>query len=94
MPDVETTCVQCRETFLFTEKEQELFYQRNMMPPQRCTKCRAKKAGTVADDSRKRFEIVCDHCGKHDQVPFQPKVGRSVLCRECHEASKSRARFA
>jgi CxxC-x17-CxxC domain-containing protein len=27
-------------------------------------------------------------------VPFQPKVGRTVLCRECHEASRSRARFA
>jgi CxxC-x17-CxxC domain-containing protein len=37
---------------------------------------------------------VCDNCGKHDQVPFQPKVGRTVLCRECHEASRSRARFA
>ena len=39
MPDVETTCVRCKETFLFTEKEQEIFYQRNMMPPQRCAKC-------------------------------------------------------
>jgi CxxC-x17-CxxC domain-containing protein len=27
-------------------------------------------------------------------VPFQPKVGRSVLCKECHESSRSRARFA
>ena len=93
MPDTDITCVQCKETFLFTEKEQEMFYQRNMPSPQRCSNCRPKKKA-VADDSRKRFEIVCDHCGKHDQVPFQPKVGRSVLCRECHEASKSRARFA
>ena len=42
MPDIEIPCVQCREIFLFTEKEQEMFYQRNMMPPQRCAKCRAK----------------------------------------------------
>lgn len=41
-----------------------------------------------------KFEIVCDHCGKHDHVPFQPKVGREVLCRECFNASKSRMRFA
>lgn len=93
MPDVEIICVQCKEVFLFTEKEQESFYQRNLMAPQRCHKCRAKKAaqGTEAPT---RFEIVCDNCGKHDQVPFQPKVGRSVLCRECHEASRSRAKFA
>lgn len=93
MPDVDITCVQCKETFLFSEKDQEIFYQRNMPPPQRCSKCRPKK-NAVPDPGRVRFEIVCDHCGKHDQVPFQPKVGRSVLCRECHEASRSRARFA
>lgn len=93
MPDVEIPCVQCKETFLFTEKEQEMFYQRNMMAPQRCLRCRSKKAAASAD-APKRYEIVCDHCGKHDTVPFQPKVGRSVLCKECHESSRSRARFA
>ena len=95
MPDLEIPCVQCKEIFLFTEKEQEIFYQRNMMQPQRCAKCRSKKAAAPSgDDTKKRFEIVCDHCGKHDQVPFQPKLGRVVLCRDCHEASRSRARFA
>lgn len=93
MPDIEIPCVQCKEIFLYTEKEQEVFYQRNMMAPQRCPKCRSKKAATGAD-APKRFEIVCDNCGKHDQVPFQPKVGRPVLCKECYNASKSRLRFA
>lgn len=93
MPDVETTCVQCKQTFLFTEKEQEIFYQRNMMPPQRCAKCRSKKAAE-GDGAPKKYEIVCDNCGRRDQVPFQPKVGRTVFCRDCHEASRSRARFA
>ena len=93
MPDVETTCVQCKETFLFTEKEQEIFYQRNMMPPQRCAKCRSKKAGE-GDEAPKRFEIVCDNCGRHDQVPFQPKAGRSVMCKECYNSSRSRSRIA
>ncbi|MBX3289427.1 MAG: zinc-ribbon domain containing protein [Acidobacteria bacterium] len=93
MPDVEIVCVQCKEVFFFSEKEQEQFYQRNMMAPQRCLKCRSKKAA-AGEDAPKRFEIVCDNCGKHDQVPFQPKTGRTVLCRECHEASRSRARYA
>lgn len=64
-----------------------------MMPPQRCTKCRSKKAA-MREDAPERFEMVCDNCGKHDTVPFQPKVGRSVLCKECYESSRSRARFA
>ncbi len=97
MPDVETTCVQCKEQFIFSEKEQELFYQRNMPSPQRCPNCRSKKKAAKAaseNGAKVKFEIVCDNCGKHDQVPFQPKTGRTVFCRECHEASRSRARFA
>ncbi len=93
MPDVEMPCVQCRENFIFNEKDQEIFYQRNMMTPQRCPKCRSKKA-VLRSDAPKRFEIACDNCGRHDTVPFQPKVGRSVLCKDCHQASRSRARVA
>ena len=48
MPDTEMSCVQCKEAFIFTEKEQGIFYQRNMMPPQRCGKCRSKKAAAAA----------------------------------------------
>ncbi len=93
MPDVDIACVQCREIFIFSEKDQETFYQRNMMTPQRCSKCRSKKAA-LREDAPTRFEIVCDNCGRHDQVPFQPKVGRSVLCKDCFEAGRSRARHA
>ena len=93
MPDIDISCVQCKENFVFSEKEQETFYQRNMMAPQRCPKCRSKKAA-LRTDAPARFEIVCDHCGRHDTVPFQPKDGRSVLCRDCHEATRSRARNA
>jgi len=91
MPDVEIACIQCKDVFKFTEKEQEMFYQRNMMAPQRCARCRSKKAA-MRDDAPTRYEIACDHCGKHDTVPFQPKVGRSVLCKDCLEASRSKIR--
>lgn len=93
MPDVEIPCVQCKEVFIFSEKEQHSFYQRNMASPQRCQKCRFKKKAKPSSLGSK-FEIVCDNCGKHDHVPFQPKTGRSVLCRECFQASRTRARVA
>ncbi len=93
MPDVNITCVQCNTDFVFSEKDQEFFYQRNMMPPQRCTNCRGKKSAKK-EKSGGRFEIVCDHCGRHDSVPFQPKVGRSVLCKDCYMASQTRSRSA
>ncbi len=91
MPDVDITCVQCKEVFNFSQLEQEKFYQRNMMTPQRCPKCRSKKAATN-ENAPTRFEIVCDNCGKHDQVPFQPKVGRSIMCKDCFQASRTKSR--
>ena len=93
MPDIEIPCVQCKEIFVFSEKDQDQYYQRNMMQPQRCMRCRSKKAA-MRDDAPTRYEIVCDHCGRHDTVPFQPKTGRSILCKECHESSRSRVRGA
>ena len=93
MPDLELPCVQCKEIFLYNEKEQMLNYQRNLAQPQRCAKCRSKKAAE-GENAPSRFEIVCDHCGKHDSVPFQPKAGRSVLCKECYNSSRSRSRHA
>jgi len=92
MPEVEINCVQCKEIFIFSEKEQEIFYQRNMMTPQRCPQCRSKKM-VNKKDTIKLFEIVCDHCGKRDKVPFQPKVGRAVLCKDCYNANRSKTRM-
>lgn len=93
MPDVDITCLQCKENFSFTEQEQEKFYQRNMTSPQRCPKCRSKKAAS-RENAPTRFEIVCDNCGRHDHVPFQPKVGRSVLCKDCFQAVRTKSRAA
>ncbi len=92
MPDLELSCVRCGAKFVFTEKEQKIFYQRNLYHPPYCQKCRSKKVAKSAE-APKKYEIICDHCGKHDTVPFQPKVGREVLCRYCHNAVRARPRF-
>ena len=97
MPDVEIKCVQCNEVFLFSEKDQETFYRRNMPPPQRCENCRPtrKKIAKAAQSGESpRYEIVCDRCGKKDAVPFAPKPGRTILCSDCHGANRSRSRYA
>ena len=99
MPDLELSCIQCQSNFTFTERDQDFFYQRNQPQPQRCDKCRPtrKKLAMAAanpDNSPQRYEIVCDRCGKKDLVPFAPKPGRNVLCGNCHQANRSRTRFA
>jgi CxxC-x17-CxxC domain-containing protein len=34
-------------------------------------------------EDRPRFKIVCAACGREDEVPFEPKEGREVYCRDC-----------
>jgi CxxC-x17-CxxC domain-containing protein len=95
MPDLELRCVHCQGQFVFSEKEQDAFYRRNMPQPQRCPKCRPtrKKLETGAS-SGTRHEIVCDRCGRKDSVPFAPKAGRTVMCSECYSATQTRVRSA
>jgi CxxC-x17-CxxC domain-containing protein len=93
MPDLDVTCAKCGNTFVFTEKEQNYYYQRNLIWPRHCKDCRgAKKAddNTSKADNKGRYEITCDQCGKTDTVPFKPAVGRAILCRECYQAMRSR----
>lgn len=33
---------------------------------------------------RKEYKAVCAECGRECTVPFEPKEGRPVYCRECY----------
>lgn len=33
---------------------------------------------------REMTKITCAECGKEDEVPFKPKEGSSVLCKDCY----------
>lgn len=39
---------------------------------------------------RVNYHAVCASCGKDTEVPFQPRSGRPVYCRECYAARKGR----
>ncbi len=34
-------------------------------------------------EERKMYPIKCSDCGNDSEVPFQPKEGRPVYCKEC-----------
>lgn len=42
------------------------------------------------DFGRELHEVVCSECGQSTQVPFKPKEGRPVYCRECYRKHKPR----
>jgi CxxC-x17-CxxC domain-containing protein len=34
------------------------------------------------------FPVVCAACGKQTEVPFEPRGGRPVYCRDCYTRVK------
>lgn len=44
----------------------------------------------IMSEERKMYPCTCADCGKESEVPFQPKEGRPVYCRECLPKHRSR----
>jgi CxxC-x17-CxxC domain-containing protein len=51
------------------------------------------KIPKVMDADRKMYPATCADCKKETQVPFQPKEGRPVYCRECLPKHRGERRF-
>jgi len=84
-------CKDCGNEFVFTASEQEFFAEKGFAnEPQRCPDCRkARKANNRGNNSngrpapRQMYDAICAECGKACKVPFEPRDGRPVYCRDC-----------
>jgi len=90
--DKTITCKDCGAEFVFTANEQEFFAEKGFTnEPQRCQSCRkARKANSRGGNNsrgnaspRPLFDAICAECGKACKVPFEPRDGRPVYCRDC-----------
>jgi CxxC-x17-CxxC domain-containing protein len=93
MADKELTCKECGKTFLFTEREQEFYKEKNFEnEPQRCPECRSARKqalrGNRNNGPREMHTVICSGCGKETTVPFKPNGEKPVFCKECYEARK------
>jgi CxxC-x17-CxxC domain-containing protein len=89
-------CVECGASFNFSAAEQEFFASKGFTnEPKRCPQCReARKqqryggygagSGYGYQQPRQMYSAVCAACGKETEVPFEPRNGRPVYCRECY----------
>lgn len=101
--DITIVCKDCGRNFIFRGEEQDFFAEKGYSEPTRCRTCRTarKNGGTQGNgrpsrenapgghfSERALFPAVCAACGEHTQVPFKPKEGRPVLCRNCFSNQK------
>ena len=96
MEERQLACSDCGASFPFTVEEQEFFASKGFQEPRRCKDCRAARkqdrggrGGGGRGGDRPMFEAVCAACGITTTVPFQPKDGRPVYCRDCFRAQSS-----
>ncbi len=88
-------CSDCGATFTFTAEEQEFFASKGYTnEPKRCPSCRqARKSQRYGSDysyrpRRQMYPVICAECGKETEVPFEPREGRPVYCRDCYAKMK------
>jgi CxxC-x17-CxxC domain-containing protein len=89
--DKDLVCRECSETFTFTAGEQEFYQTRGLLhEPARCPACRTARrrgggGGFRSDQPRTMYPAVCASCGTNTEVPFEPRQGRPVYCKECYD---------
>ena len=93
--DKSLKCSDCGADFTFTATEQDFFAEKGYTnEPKRCPVCRsARKAqnGTSSGfggSRRQMYPATCSQCGKATELPFEPRNGRPVYCRECFSKVK------
>lgn len=89
-------CRDCGGQFAFTAGEQRFYTERGFHEPVRCQSCRVERRQTRTQGGppvqrhaapraeRQLFPAVCASCGQNTMVPFEPRSGRPVYCRECY----------
>jgi CxxC-x17-CxxC domain-containing protein len=89
-------CADCGISFPFTAEEQEFFATKGYTnEPRRCPSCRQARKQQVGNTGynsggysqsspRQMYPAVCAQCGKDTEVPFEPRNGKPVYCRDCY----------
>jgi len=92
LADKTLVCRDCGREFVFTVGEQEFYLSRGLLnEPSRCPECRSsrrRERDGGYSDTRRVYTVVCADCGQETTVPFEPREGRPVYCKECYAKMK------
>ena len=91
LADKTLVCRECGREFIFTVGEQEFYSSRGLLnEPSRCPECRAarRRERSGYGEARQVYSAICAACGCETTVPFKPREGRPVYCKECYAKMK------
>ncbi len=102
MQEKAVICFDCGAGYTFSVEEQTDFQAKGYNnTPKRCPACReTRKTRQLSSGNfrsiqpgfrseRKLFPATCAQCNKVTQVPFEPREGRAVYCRDCYNTIKT-----
>ena len=90
LEDKTLACRDCEQEFTFTTGEQEFYLSHGLQnEPSRCPECRATRRKGGYNQPRQTFTVVCAECGIETTVPFEPREGRPVYCKECYAKQRT-----
>jgi len=91
------TCEDCSQPFTFSAGEQAYYKTKSLASePKRCPedryqRRRLRELRAGATDVDAAYEAKCAKCGRDTTLPFEPRVGREVFCRNCMPQKKDAA---
>jgi CxxC-x17-CxxC domain-containing protein len=89
LADKTLVCRDCGQEFTFTTGEQEFYVSHGLQnEPSRCPECRTVRRRERQDgynQPRQMHTVVCADCSAETTVPFKPREGRPVYCKECYD---------
>ena len=92
LEDKTLVCRDCGREFVFTVGEQEFYVSHGLQnEPSRCPECRANRRRERQggyNSPRRMYTVVCAECGQEAEVPFEPREGRPVYCKDCYAKLK------
>ena len=96
LEDKTLTCRDYGKEFTFTTGEQEFYLSHGLQnEPGRCPECRTarrqERRGGYGQP-RQMYTVVCAECGVETTVPFEPREGRPVYCKECYAKMRDEQR--
>ncbi|MFC1906397.1 zinc-ribbon domain containing protein [Chloroflexota bacterium] len=92
LEDKTLTCRDCGNEFAFTTGEQEFYSSHGLQnEPSRCPECRSNRRRERQGgygQPRQAYNVICADCGSETTVPFEPREGRPVYCKECYAKNR------